>query len=53
MLESVPATVLETIAAVPLFSACDKAELRATSRLGTQVEAADGGARQPASMALW
>jgi len=42
MLQRVPAEVIGALAAVPLFSACSKAELRAISRLGTEISAADG-----------
>lgn len=42
MLQRVPAKVLDGLARVPLFSACAKSELRAISRLGTEVDAADG-----------
>jgi cAMP-dependent protein kinase regulator len=42
MLQRVPAKVLDGLARVPLFSACSKAELRAISKLGTEVDAPDG-----------
>jgi CRP-like cAMP-binding protein len=42
MLHRVPKQVLETLARVPLFSACTKAELRSIAQLGTEVAVADG-----------
>ncbi|HTW99517.1 MAG TPA: cyclic nucleotide-binding domain-containing protein [Acidimicrobiales bacterium] len=41
-MERVPAKVLDALAAVPLFSACSRVELRSISRLGTAVEARHG-----------
>ncbi len=42
MLQRIPSQVLAALAAVPLFSACSKRELRDISRLGTEVRVADG-----------
>jgi CRP/FNR family transcriptional regulator, cyclic AMP receptor protein len=38
----VPKNVLEELAAVPLFSACNKAELRRVAHLGTETSVSDG-----------
>ena len=42
MLQRIPKRVLDCLAAVPLFSACTKAELRTIARLGTEIPVADG-----------
>ena len=39
-----PKSVLEMLAAVPLFSTCTKAELRAIANLGTRLTVGDGSA---------
>jgi len=44
MLNRVPKQIIEMLAAVPLFSECSKAELRAIANLGTLVNAPDGQA---------
>jgi CRP/FNR family transcriptional regulator, cyclic AMP receptor protein len=38
----VPKSVLEGLAKVPLFSACNKEELRRIARLGTETQVSDG-----------
>ena len=42
MRNPVPKNVLEELAAVPLFSACNKTELRRVARLGTEISVSDG-----------
>jgi CRP/FNR family transcriptional regulator, cyclic AMP receptor protein len=42
MRDPVPKKVLEGLAKVPLFSACDKEELRRVARLGTETVVPDG-----------
>ena len=42
MLHRVPKQVLDSLARVPLFSTCTKAELRSIAQLGTEVAVADG-----------
>jgi len=42
MLHRVPKQVMESLARVPLFAACSKAELRSIAQLGTEVAVADG-----------
>jgi CRP/FNR family transcriptional regulator, cyclic AMP receptor protein len=40
--DTTPKTILDMLAAVPLFSACTRSELRSIANLGTQVSVADG-----------
>ncbi len=42
MLDRIPKRVLDGLAAVPLFSACTKAELRTIAKLGTDTPEPDG-----------
>jgi len=38
----IPRQLLDALSAVPLFSACSKAELRTIANLGTEIAVSDG-----------
>jgi CRP/FNR family transcriptional regulator, cyclic AMP receptor protein len=42
MVDRIPKRVLDHLATVPLFSECNKDELRAVARLGTSLDVGDG-----------